>query len=212
MPALLLAILLLGEPPAATPASPAPPSPAPASPAPPAPDAKRDRSLGAVARRTPAAGKKAAPAKVLTNEDLDKARQGGAAVSVLAVDGVAPDAPGSEGNPITSNEGELTDAVPRDEATWRQRADAARARIAEAEAVVASAEQRLAELRSDVAPEDPMNPFRQQAREADIKNETARLEAARADVAAARQAFSDLEDEARRASIPPGWLREGTPR
>lgn len=204
MSALLLAILLLGEPPAATPAS-----PAPASPAPPALDAKRDKSLGAVAKRTPAARKKAPPAKVLTNEDLDKARQGGAAVSVLSADGVEP-APVSEGR--FNSEDDTTDAVPQDEATWRQRADAARARIAEAESIVRSAEQRLAELRSDVAGEDVMNPFRQQAREADIKVETERLDAARAEVAAARQAMSDLEDEARRASIPPGWLREAPPR
>ena len=210
MSALLLAMLLLGDPPAATPAS-----PAPASPAPPASDAKRDHSLGAVAKRTPAARKKGPPAKVLTNEDLDKTRQGGAAVSVLAADGVEP-APvsgsleGGEGR--FNSETDTTDSVPQNEATWRQRADAVRTRIADSESVVTSAEHRLAELRSDVAPEDPMNPFRQQNREADIKTETERLEAARADVAAARQAFSDLEDEARRASIPPGWLREAQPR
>ena len=81
-------------------------------------------------------------------------------------------------------------------------------RITEAQAVVAQGEQRLAGLRNDVAPDDPMNPFRQQTRETEIKAEAERLEEARAQVALARQALSDLEDEARRAAIPPGWLRE----
>jgi hypothetical protein len=162
-----------------------------------------------VAKRTPAAGKKAPPAKVLTNEDLDKARQGGAAVSVLAADGVEP-APVSEER-FNSEDGS-TNSVAQDEATWRQRADAARQRIAEADANITQAEQRLAELRSDIGGEDVMNPFRQQNREAEIKAQSELLDAARAEAAAARQAMSDLEDEARRASVPPGWLREATPR
>lgn len=200
MSALLLALLLLAEPPASPPPS---PQPAPSD---------RKRVKLAEAGKRAAARKKAPSPKVLTNEDLEKARDGGAAVSVLAVDGVEPAPAGSENNPITSSELEPTDTVPRDEATWRQRAEAARMRITDAEAVVRQAEQRLAELRSDVAPEDPMNPFRQQAREAEIKAEMERLDAARAEVAAARQALSDLEEEARRSSIPPGWLRELPPR
>lgn len=204
MSALLLAVFLLGEPPATTPASPQPAA------------ADKKRVTPAEAAKRAAAKKKAPPAKVLTNEDLDKARKGDAAVSVLAADGVEPaqePAPaGSEGNPVNTNEGESTDEVPNDEATWRQRAEAARQRITDAEVAVSQAEQRLAELRSDIAPEDPMNPFRQQTREAEITAQMEQLEAARAEVVAARQALSDLEDEARRASIPPGWLREATPR
>ena len=206
MSALLLAALLLGEPPAATPASPAPASPAPASPAPaasPSPDAKRDNSLGAVARRT-TAGKKTTP-KVLTNEDLEKSRQGGAAVSVLAADGVEP-APVSEGR--FNSEDDTTNAVLQDEATWRQRADTARTRITDADANVAQAERRLAELRSDLTADDSMNPYREQNRASEITAQMERLDAARAEAAAARQAMSDLEDEARRARVPPGWLRE----
>jgi hypothetical protein len=47
-----------------------------------------------------------------------------------------------------------------------------------------------------------------QTRESEVKVETERLESSRAELAAAKQALTDLEDEARRASIPPGWLRE----
>ena len=208
MSALLLAVFLLGDPPAATPASPNPvspsPSPVPAAVPSPAPDAKRDKSLGAVAQRT-TAGKKGAAPKVLTNDDLDKARQGGAAVSVLAADGVEP-APVSEDR-FNSEDG-TTNAVVQDEATWRQRADVARMRIADADANVTQAELRLAELRSDLTADDSMNPFREQNRAGEITAQMERLDAARAEAAAARQAMSDLEDEARRSSVPPGWLRE----
>jgi hypothetical protein len=34
------------------------------------------------------------------------------------------------------------------------------------------------------------------------------LEAAKAAVAKARQDLDDLEEEARKAGVPPGWLRE----
>jgi hypothetical protein len=200
MSALLFAVILLAEPPATTPASPAPP----------AAEAKPDKSLAGAAKK---ARKGAPAAKVLTNEDLDKARAGGAAVSVLAAEGGQAATP-SEGGSADENPnldgGDANAAVPKDEATWRQRADAARARITDAAAIVASAEQRLAELRSDIAPDtaDPQNPFRMQTRESEVKVETERLESSRAELAAAKQALTDLEDEARRASIPPGWLRE----
>jgi DNA repair exonuclease SbcCD ATPase subunit len=157
-----------------------------------------------VARRTTAANKKTPP-KVLTNDDLEKSRQGGAAVSVLAADGVAAT---SERNAVTSSELEPQDVVAKDEATWRPRADAARMRIAEADANLTQAEQRLAELRSDLTADDTMNPYREQNRAAEISTQMERVDASRAEAAAARQAMSDLEDEARRASIPPGWLRE----
>ncbi len=201
MPTLLLALILLDTPPS--------PSKAPASPAP-AASAKKRETLAEVAARRPASGKKAPPAKVLTNDDLEKARAGGAPVSVLAADEFTA-GPARAGNPEASDELGSAESVPKDEASWRQRAEAARMRSTDAATAVSQAEQRLGELRSDVAPEDPMNPFRQQAREAEIKAEMERLEAARAEVGAARQAVSDLEEEARKAGIPPGWLREPPP-
>ena len=161
-----------------------------------------------MAKRT-TAGKKGAAPKVLTNDDLDKARQGGAAVSVLAADGVEGGSGGStSGEGRFNSEDDATNAVPQDEATWRQRADAARMRIADADANVTQAEQRLAALRSDLTADDSMNPFREQNRAGEITAQMERVDAARAEAAAARQAMSDLEDEARRSSVPPGWLRE----
>jgi hypothetical protein len=204
MSTLLLASFLVVVQPSPSPS----PSPSPgASPSPrpsPSPVSARRATLAEVAARKPPAAKKSPPAKVLTNDDLDKARTGDAPVSVLSVDGVEP----PEGDrPVMTEGGVVPDAV-QDEATWRQRAEAARAVLKDATGLVEAHEQRLAELRDDVNPEDPMNPFRQQTREAEIIAATERLETSRAEVAAARQALSDLEDEARRQRVPPGWLRE----
>jgi hypothetical protein len=197
MSALLLAVLLLGDPPAAP-----PPSPEPL-----AADKKREKTAEAKAKRVPA--KKTPPAKVLTNDDLEKARQGGAAVSMLAADGVEP-APVDVGSPTTSDPGggDVTEKEPRTETNWRREAEASRSRITNAVELVEQIEQRLALLRNDLQPQDPMNPFREQTRQAEIKAETERLEEARARLAAARQHMSDLEEEARKAGAPPGWLRE----
>ncbi len=53
-----------------------------------------------------------------------------------------------------------------------------------------------------------MDPNREQNRQAQLAQATADLERAKADVERAKQALTDLEEDARRKSIPPGWLRE----
>lgn len=198
MSTLLLAVLLLSEPRATTPVSPAPASPVPPSPAPKAKEAKPAKGVEA-AKASPAP-KNTPPAKVLTNDDLEKAREGGAAVSVLKVEGI--DAP-----PMDVAGAEVTEASAA-QTTWRLRAQSTRTRISDAEARVADLEERLAALRNDMQPSNAMTAFREQERQAAIQARTEELEAARALLASARQAMADLEEEARKESVPPGWLRE----
>jgi hypothetical protein len=181
-------------------ASPSPsPSPAPSKSA--APSKASPRPAGAA---SPAPGASAAarkpPAKVLTNDDLEKTRDG-AAVSVLKAEGLE-----SEEMSLAPAGQSATEMA---EANWRGRADAARARIAQANGLVASIEARITQLREDRnSPEDPMGANRLQSREAEIAAENEKLASAQEGVAAARQAFADLEEEARKESVPPGWLRE----
>jgi hypothetical protein len=100
------------------------------------------------------------------------------------------------------------DTSPADQQRWRGRARQARERIAAAEARVAEVEGRIVELREDRGQANLMDPNREQTRLAQITAAEKELEAARAAVQAARQAQLDLEDEARRKNVPPGWLRE----
>jgi hypothetical protein len=188
---LLLTLLLLADAPATAPS----PSPSPS------PGAKAVKRGAPPAKPAPEGRKP--PARVMTNEDLEKTREGGAAVSNLKIEGL--EEPPAEAAPA---EGEADASGAPKESVWRARADAARQRIADADAAIARIEAHLGELRDDRSGQDAMNPNREQARQAQIAAETENLATARADAAAAREALAELEDEARKAGVPPGWLRE----
>lgn len=95
-------------------------------------------------------------------------------------------------------------------ASWKARADAARAAIVAAEKALEQQERESVTYRSDltqVSAADAQDPLRLQKREAKIAEMYQLVEVRRAAVAAARAALVALEDEARRAGVPPGWLR-----
>jgi hypothetical protein len=91
---------------------------------------------------------------------------------------------------------------------WEQRASGIRAAMAAAEARISDLQQKIDAERNDRGATNAMDPNREQNRQARIADLQAELERARAEVDRQRQAMSDLEEEARRKSVPPGWLRE----
>lgn len=95
-----------------------------------------------------------------------------------------------------------------EKASWQARADQVRQDIASADAEVKRLEARVEGLRNDRGASNAMDPFRLQTIQAELASATSDLEAARNKAAAARQRQDALEDEARRAGVPPGWLRE----
>jgi len=105
---------------------------------------------------------------------------------------------------------EVTPEPPLEETEryWRDRALQVRDAIAGDESRIADLEQKIAELRNDRGSVNAMDPNREQSRQAAIADAQAQLEGARADIERQRQAMNALEEEARRKSIPPGWLRE----
>jgi DNA repair exonuclease SbcCD ATPase subunit len=96
---------------------------------------------------------------------------------------------GTSGSPAAE-----PDAATR-RAEWQRRMSEARDRIPSAEAAVAKARFRLQQVPSGL-----LHPDNVEARKA--------LEEALTELEFARQALSDLEDQARRTGVPPGWLRE----
>lgn len=147
---------------------------------------------------SPKAGK---PAPVYTEEDLKKA---GGHVNKLEA---SPGAGRSESEGGQTSEGNEEQDRERE---WRERFAARRQEIASVEAKVKELEAKLAALNLDADPNAPdlMDPNRLQKREAAIQAATADLEKAREEVARLRRELSALEDEARRAHVPPGWTRE----
>jgi hypothetical protein len=92
----------------------------------------------------------------------------------------------------------------RREARWRRRAEEGRAAVRAAEIRVAQLESEANRRFTDLLQTcgQAIGPRASLARAMDD------FEQAKSDLATAKQALEDLEEEARRSSIPPGWLRE----
>ena len=135
---------------------------------------------------------------------------------------------GQEGNeavaPVETGEPPVTEGLPAptvepaaegdgeasgsDEQQWRTRAEELRSALSLAQSSVEDLQQRLDGLRNDTGMDRVSDPFRLQNIQAEIGQVTADLAGAKMQLEAARRAIEDFEEEARRANVPPGWLRE----
>jgi len=169
----------------------------------------REKKAASPAAKAPSPSPEPSPGRVFTNEDLPAqpsppaiaspgpAGTGRGTVTTLPKSAEVPAPPASSGS---------SDAAQR-EAAWRGRASALRDAITAAEKSIPEIEDRIAGLRNDRNPTNVMDPNREQNRQAEITKAQAELESVRAGLERSRQALADLEEEARRNSIPPGWLR-----
>ncbi len=89
------------------------------------------------------------------------------------------------------------------EATWRNRALSARNAITAGEAHVKEIERELAERKSLLRPD-----YTRMLADPEVPVLEEKLAKAKANLAESRRALDDLEEDARRQNIPPGWLRE----
>ena len=161
------------------------------------------QSLGEVAKRQEEKKKKSSkpPSKVYTEEDLKKARESGSGtVNVL------PEI-GSSSTPAASEQPAGSETAPHDENYWRAEATRRREAVKVADSRVQMLEAQVAGLRSDMSPTNTQDPNRLQNQDRELRQAQDNLETARRDLDAARQALANLDDEARRAGVPPGWVR-----
>lgn len=144
--------------------------------------------------------KKPPAQKVYTNEDL----------AVHHPPGSPSPKPGSSPSPVAP-QGASPSADPRsrEEVAWRLRAARAREAVRLAERKVAEARQKAESLVVDVNPiEGTSDPFRQQSLEQQRAQAAGELSEANKALERVQKAWDDLQEEARRAGVPPGWLRE----
>jgi len=173
------------------------------------------QSLGEVAKREQEkqekkkkkSGKPPATVKVYTDEDLKKAREAeSGAVTVLPENGNFQAAASSDDNEVASGEGAPAGRK-RNEAYWKGRATQLRETAEEADNKVKELEARIAALRNDMSPTNVQDPNRLQSRDRELREAMDSLDATRSAAETARKALADLEEEARRAGVPPGWVR-----
>lgn len=138
--------------------------------------------------------------RVLTNEDVDRvpARPLPTAPPAAGVSSAVP-------TPAEPDAPKAPEAA-RDEAWWRDRMVAARETLARDRLLAEALQSRINALTADwSARDDPAQ--RQQLYEERIRT-LAELEKMREKIAADEKAIADIEDEARRENVPPGWIRQ----
>lgn len=151
--------------------------------------------------------KKHGPAKVITTEELDKSASSTASPSSggLAQNAQRPQDTSSGERSKAVKEG--TDEViePPGEAQWRQRANDAKRELKEAEAQVKTLEEKASQLFGKIqASTDTNELLRLRAAQQALTKET---DEAKAVLEACRRESRELEEEARKAGVPPGWVR-----
>ena len=158
------------------------------------------QSLGDVARKEEARRKKLSKAgKVYTNDDL----QGVDAAAQPAAP--APDAAAAPAQQKPEEKPNADQGPKKEEAYWRARIGEARNGLERAKTFRDALQSRINGLGADFAARD--DPAQRSAISADRQKAMAELERVKKEIADFTKQISDIEDEARKAGVPPGWLR-----
>jgi hypothetical protein len=165
------------------------------------------QSLGDVARQEEARRKAvAAPGKVYTNESLKAVPP--STPSTAAPVSSQPAAPATP-SLAQGQKSEAKPAPPVDEAKteafWRQRMKEARDGLARSQTFAEALQSRINALSTDFVNRD--DPAQRSAIETDRQKAIAELERVRREISQYQKVIEDTQEEARKAGIPPGWLR-----
>ena len=150
------------------------------------------------ARRATISGK----SRVYTNADLSAGRR---LTTSAAVTRAPKGAPAVAGGAAPENPGTAAGATERDESYWRERITAAGAARRRAELVAAALQNRVDGLWAEFTARD--DPQARAGLERDREAALAELEQTRSELDRLAEEISNIQEEARRAGAPPGWLR-----
>jgi hypothetical protein len=146
------------------------------------------------------------PAKVYTNGSLRTDMSSGVPASPPT-----PATTGDASTPANSSSGAAAAAPPasaiKDQAYWSERIKAARATLQRQQIFADSLQSRINALMTDFVNRD--DPAQKAKIEADRKTALAELERVKKELEEQTKAIAAIEDEARRAGVPAGWLRPG---
>ena len=112
--------------------------------------------------------------------------------------GVPPAAAGESADQATAED-------TRDEAYWKDRIQAARNALARAEIFADALQSRINALTADFTARD--DPAQRAMIAADRQKALAELDRVKQEIQQHTTAIADIQEEARRAGVPPGWLR-----
>jgi hypothetical protein len=127
------------------------------------------------------------------------------AVSSDTSSGAAGDPSMSMAAAVAAAEGGQKPDEKKDEGYWRERMAKARQALAKDEAALPVAEAKVQGMTTEVVNMD--DPARQSKLRQQLMVSMAEVERLKGQIEADRKAIADIQSEARRAGIPPGWIR-----
>jgi len=155
-------------------------------------------SLGDVARQEEARRKTIASAgKVYTNDSL---RPEPGATAPAAAAATAPAAP-----PDKPEKRDAGQDPKKEEAYWKQRIAAERTALSRAQLFAESLQSRINALTNDFSSRD--DPFQRNQIGQDRQKSIAELDRVHKEIADHTKAITDIQEEARKAGVPAGWVR-----
>lgn len=165
------------------------------------------QSLGDLARQEQERRKAIkAPAKVITNKDLGPVPPAPESPAPPAPAPPAPPRSAQEAAKQADQDGAKDPNEPvKDQAYWSGRMKALQASLERDQTYVEALQSRINALSTDFVNRD--DPVQQRAIGRDRQKAVDELNRLNAAILVNRRAIADLEEEARRAGVPPGWLR-----
>ncbi len=161
--------------------------------------ARQAPTLGELARKEQQRRQGVVPAaKVLTNQDLPRT----VARPPAPAD---PSAPAAEKGAAAAPETPKPEEPAKDEAWWRQRMSQAREELRRNEMFADALQTRINSLTNDFTARD--DPFQRAQIAEERTKAVVELERVKADAELSRKKIAEIEEEARRAGVLPGWLR-----
>ena len=143
------------------------------------------------------------PAKVYTNADLPAAASKTSAQAPPATGTTA--APAGGGSEPSTPAAQKPEGEERTEEWWRARMTQLAEDLRRNEVFLEALQSRVNALSADFLNRD--DPYQRGKVSEDRAKAAAEMVRVTADIAKTRQAITDFEEEARKAGVPPGWLR-----
>jgi hypothetical protein len=148
--------------------------------------------------------------KILTNKDLPASAQQPAPASGSATPSTPATAAAPAGGPskpaATGDDKKVAGTSDqRDETWWRKRVTEARESLRRNEAFLEALQSRINALSTDFVNRD--DPYQRAKVAEDRQKALAEMDRLKADVELGKKQIEDIEEEARKAGVPPGWLR-----
>jgi hypothetical protein len=171
--------------------------------------ASSGQSLAVVAKQEEERRKVVTPGKVYTNNDLTRdasSPPSPAASNASPAAPATPDVPSTQVPSVNLPGGTAeTEPVLKDEAYWRTRIGAARSALERNRIFADALQSRLNALATDIVNRD--DPAQRAQLELERQRALAELERVKKEMAEHTAAIAAVEQEARKAGVPPGWLR-----